>query len=291
MAPKKGKWDTMWENQVRFWLASKQDHQALLHAMKLFTSCTECQLHFKDAAKPECTKQKCKDNPHCLQHIIPTYDLMESIDCQIVGSQMKGMVGIKNAGAICYLISLLQIWFRIPEFRSGIYRYQSQDQYDIANTIKKIFGFLQYSNRKYIEITELTEMLGLAVMVQQDALEISKLLGAYLESLFKNNNQLGSTRLVVDSFKGEMVYATTCQKCKNETFKSEVFSDLCINLGSENRITLTNSLNNLLSGELLTGGNKYFCRNCDSKEEAVRLLQLKKLPQVLKIDLESKYCN
>ena len=94
-------------------------------------------------------------------------------DCQIVNSNWKQTVGLHNSGAICYLISLLQIWFRNCTFRRGIYAYKSNDDGDVGAIIKEIFGYLQYSKRKFIDVDKLTNTLGLAVMVQQDALEFN----------------------------------------------------------------------------------------------------------------------
>ena len=102
-----------------------------------------------------------------------------------------------------------------------------------------------------------------------------------LESLFKNGGHDESMRLVVDSFKGEMSYITTCQNCKSESANSTVFSELCISLSStENKTLLQNALMDMQRGELLTNENKYFCQKCQEKQDAVRRVRISTLPMV-----------
>ena len=53
--------------------------------------------------------------------------------------------------------------------------------------------------------------------------------------------------------------------------------------------TLAECLRAFLKPEKLDGDNKYFCGNCDSKQNATRCVRLTKLPPVLNLQLNRFY--
>ena len=77
-----------------------------------------------------------------------------------------GYTGITNQGATCYLNSLIQSLFMIPEFRIHLLRWQySKDQHGgeelcLTRQLQKIFAQLQLSVRGAITTVGLTRSFG-----------------------------------------------------------------------------------------------------------------------------------
>ncbi len=129
-------------------------------------------------------------------------------------------------------------------------------------------------------------------------------------------------------FRGTTTYATTCKKCGRTSARSEDFTDLNLPIvrrpleedkdfvgegtgdgvkGDQNVRTKTRTKGLIDSAlgrksdsdvqycfdkyatvEVLDGDNQYHCSNCDSKQDAERVLTLTKLPPVLNVQL-SRY--
>ncbi|CAI5756327.1 unnamed protein product [Candida verbasci] len=90
-----------------------------------------------------------------------------------------------------------------------------------------------------------------------------------------------------DIFQGLITNETKCLLCETVTSKHEFFLDLSIDIPpGEGAYSLNHSLNNFSKMETLTNQNKFYCNTCSSLQEAVKTIRLKKLPQVLVINLK-----
>jgi ubiquitin carboxyl-terminal hydrolase 48 len=237
-----------------------------------------CDTGFGDHAW--CSKQKCLENPNCLVHLIPKSDTVEEIEQGL----RSGPAGIKNLGATCYLNSFLQIWFRNIRFRMSIYRYQpgsSDMQRDIAGMLQYVFAELEYTKKKFIDVSGLIKMLDVPPVVQQDALEFSKLLLCLLESLLENSLDL--KRQLFGQYQGEFEYVTTCQSCMISKSRFSTFDELRLYLTDQHSIE--DGIRSLLQIENLVGENQYSCETCSSKQNAQRRTKLSILPPTINIVL------
>ena len=71
--------------------------------------------------------------------------------------------------------------------------------------------------------------------------------------------------------------------CNISKERYENFPDLILQVkGMKN---IEESINQLMTPELLEGDNKYFCENCNEKNEAVKGIRFKKFPDTLILSL------
>nr|WOG36192.1 uncharacterized protein [Candida metapsilosis] len=90
-----------------------------------------------------------------------------------------------------------------------------------------------------------------------------------------------------DIFQGIITNETKCLSCETVTSKHEFFLDLSIDVPpGESAYSLNFAINNFSKQETLTNQNKFHCNTCSSLQEAVKTIKVKKLPQVLVINLK-----
>ena len=75
-----------------------------------------------------------------------------------------GYTGLINQGATCYLNSLLQTLYMIPEFRLALFAsdfdHIGDDDHNLSKQLQKLFVELQYSEKGALSTTALTKSFG-----------------------------------------------------------------------------------------------------------------------------------
>ncbi|KAI5951851.1 creB [Candida jiufengensis] len=90
-----------------------------------------------------------------------------------------------------------------------------------------------------------------------------------------------------DIFQGLITNETKCLSCETITSKHENFIDLSIDVPpGESSYSLNFAINNFSKSETLTNQNKFHCNTCSSLQEAIKNIKVKKLPEVLVINLK-----
>ena len=90
-----------------------------------------------------------------------------------------------------------------------------------------------------------------------------------------------------DIFQGIITNETKCLSCETVTSKHEFFLDLSIDIPpGDSAYSLNFAINNFSKQETLTNQNKFHCNTCSALQEAVKTIKVKKLPQVLVINLK-----
>uniref|UniRef100_A0A452QVH8 Ubiquitin carboxyl-terminal hydrolase 48 n=1 Tax=Ursus americanus TaxID=9643 RepID=A0A452QVH8_URSAM len=245
-------------------------------------------------------RRNCKGNPNCLvgigEHIwlgeIDENSFHNIDDPNCERRKKNSFVGLTNLGATCYVNTFLQVWFLNLELRQALYfssflkttcfltDYEPQT---ICEHLQYLFALLQNSNRRYIDPSGFVKALGLDTGQQQDAQEFSKLFMSLLEDTLSKQKNPDVRNIVQQQFCGEYAYVTVCNQCGRESKLLSKFYELELNIQGHKQ--LTDCISEFLKEEKLEGDNRYFCENCQSKQNATRKIRLLSLPCTLNLQL------
>jgi ubiquitin C-terminal hydrolase len=239
-----------------------------------------------------------------------------SANTTISSCRANGLRGIYNAGATCYQNVVLQSFLHNPLLRnfylsdghqSGDCQVQHclscamddmfQDFYAVENTngytAANILSGFWISERKAFE--------NLVTTKEQDAHEFFQFLA---EELHERNGdgkkpEIGSEHscncVIHQTFYGKMQTTTTCQNCHGTSSSVQSFLDLSLGLDHlvQKRIKKTGqkkpslTLKDCLDEEYIKSDKcEYRCNHCNSTQMARRHASIKRLPNVLSIQLK-----
>ncbi|XP_061777164.1 ubiquitin carboxyl-terminal hydrolase 12 isoform X4 [Nerophis ophidion] len=117
-----------------------------------------------------------------------------------------------------------------------------------------------------------------------------RLANGTLDSQNNNNNnnnqqqQQQKTTWVHDIFQGTLTNDTRCLTCETISSKDEDFLDLSVDV--EQNTSITHCLRGFSNTETLCSEYKYYCEECQSKQEAHKRMRVKKLPMILALHLK-----
>ncbi|XP_060707924.1 ubiquitin carboxyl-terminal hydrolase 48 isoform X1 [Hemiscyllium ocellatum] len=296
MAPKqqleKAAWQ--WTESVRP-EEVKQEHIELAYRIRL------------GSCRRDARRRNCRGNPNCLvglgEHVwLGEIDenSFHNIDDPNSERRCKNtFVGLTNLGATCYVNTLLQVWFHNLELRQALYLCHSPrkeigtgeaieddaefEPQSICEHLQYLFALLQSSNRRYIDPSGFVKALGLDTGQQQDAQEFSKLFMSLLEDTLSKQNNPDVQNIIQQQFCGQYAYVTVCNQCRRESKLLSRFYELELNIQGHKQ--LTDCIDEFLKEEKLEGDNRYFCDECQDKQNATRKIKLLSLPRTLNLQL------
>ena len=185
--------------------------------------------------------------------------------------------GIKNFGSTCYLNSIIQLLYSIPELNHKLLT--SDFQTPVAQNLGFIFSKLSFSLlssvRTHRFLRNYLDYDGnpVNVALQTDAEEFFNTL------VFKLQDE-GITEITTE-MTGKVLAITHCNTCNQETKREEDL--LVLSLEAEGNKDIYESIQGYTRKEALVNDNQYFCDSCDAKVDAEKFVQFESLPNNLVI--------
>jgi len=200
-----------------------------------------------------------------------------------------GLVGLYNGGATCYMNSILQQLFMIPQISEHILNVHD-DSSNIDSTLfyqlQQVFGHLMESKTQYYSPESLWKVFRLwgqeiNIREQQDAFDFFTALTDQIDEYLKS---IKHEEIFRKQFEGIFCNQMICTNgCRHRYEGEERFMALNVAVKVE---SLNESLNQFVKGELLDGNNAYFCAKCQEKRTTIKRLCIKKLPPLLCIQMK-----
>ena len=210
-----------------------------------------------------------------------------------------GFVGLRNLGATCYMNSLLQQLFSVPECRSNMLKVHVEDRDSFMYQLKLLFAHLQESEKQFYDPWDLcqvyTDYDGQPVNISQQ-MDVDEFLNVLFEKVEQGLKNTPQKDLLRDCFGGKIVHQIICKEpvtvgereyTVQDPYKSErEESFYTLQLEVKHKRSILESLRLYVDGEALEGDNKYLCEEADKKVDAVKRICIKELPQTLILHLK-----
>ncbi|KAF9874053.1 ubiquitin carboxyl-terminal hydrolase [Colletotrichum karsti] len=218
------------------------------------------------------------DTDPYLYELQPQFDRMSAVRAPC------GYSGLRNLSNTCYLNSLLTQLFMNTGFRQFMIN-ATTDQLQSHNLVRetqKLFSFLQESTRKFIDPSLLVGCIKtyddspIDIHNQMDVDEFYNLLFDRWEGQLSTEEERQALR---SFYGGQLVQQVASKECEHISERLEPFS--AIQCDIKGKLTLQDSLQAYVDGEIMEGDNKYKCSSCDRHVDAVKRACLKDIPDNL----------
>ncbi|XP_033165064.1 ubiquitin carboxyl-terminal hydrolase 8 [Drosophila mauritiana] len=239
----------------------------------------------------------------------------------VIGQNVgRGLTGLKNLGNTCYMNSILQCLSNTPQLTeyciSDKYKnYISRSNKTNGQVIEEVAALIKElwnGQYKCVASRDLRYVVGQYQKIfrgvdQQDSHEFLTILMDWLHSdlqtlhVPRQREMISASEkawleftkakesMILHLFYGQMKSTVKCVACHKESATYESFSNLSLELPPNSNVCQLNQCMDMyFSGERIHGWN---CPSCKTKRDAIKKLDISKLPPVLVVHLKRFYAD
>ncbi|XP_024517218.1 probable ubiquitin carboxyl-terminal hydrolase FAF-X isoform X1 [Selaginella moellendorffii] len=204
---------------------------------------------------------------------------------------LSGYVGLKNAGATCYMNSVFQQLYMQPDVRRTVLECKECDDMEKADSVffqlQTMFGALlgssldHYTPQGFWDAYRDYDGMPINLREHQDAFEFFNRLYDAVDDTLKATHQETTLTKIFGGIFVQQVISRGCNHCSE---RDEPFAAISVDV--KNKRDLLESLDSFVRGDLLEADNAYYCDECGRKVDALKRVCVKSLPQTLVIHLK-----
>lgn len=193
-----------------------------------------------------------------------------------------GYIGLENPGCICYMNSVLQQLYMIEPFRDCILQTRINNKDSVAYQLQTLFAKMKYRQASFIStktfLKNFKDIDGKPVNISEQ-MDADEFFARLMEKLEVEMREIKEESVVEQYFGGTHAVEKISKDCSHKYKQLEYFRS--ISLDVKNKMSLQESLNSFVSGEILKGQNAYFCQQCQKKVTAQMRTSIESLPNFL----------
>jgi len=216
---------------------------------------------------------------------------LDNFDTDVGMRSSSGFTGLKNFGATCYMNSVIQQLFMVPDLRYGILSSAVQADEKFSSTLfqlQLVFANLQETEKKYYTPRDFTKTIRIEggpvdVRRQQDAQEFFNILLDTLETELKTTT---NEKLLKEVFGGELCSEIKSLEDEYEYVSQTIEPFFSVQLDIKNKKSIEEALDFYIKPDILEGDNKYYCEKYDKKIKVHKRAFLNKTSNTLIINLK-----